>query len=279
MSRAVFYSTACLPGTEPLEQRIAKLVEAGVPGIELGQNVSVPGGLDWKSLRNFPVAWAVHNYFPPPASDFLLNLAGEDPASLDFCRRAIRVCGEIGAWIYSVHGGFRADIPVNELGTPIQSRPVADYEAAYGRLRVSLEKLCDAAGTVNVLVEPNVVAGFNAGIEDQLLMVRSREIRRLAEDLRRPNFGVLVDTGHLKVTAASLGFDPQEFLSDIEPWVKAFHLHSNDGTKDSHQPSFPGDWTFEAARRFPGVPIIVEAHFDSPEALARYHAECAPQWN
>lgn len=277
MSRPVFYSTACLPGKEPLERRIARLMEAGVPGIELGQNVSISADAGWKSLRELPVSWAVHNYFPPPATDFLLNLAAEDPASVDFCRQALRVCGEIGACIYSVHGGFRSDIPVAELGRPIQARPVAAYEEAYARLRVALEDLCDAAGAVMVLVEPNVVAGFNAQIEDQLLMVRSRELRRLAEDLRRPNFGVLVDTGHLKVTAASLGFDPQEFLSEIGPWVKAFHLHSNDGTKDTHQPSRPGDWTFEAVRRFPGVPVIVEARFETEEALARYHAEIA--WN
>lgn len=274
--RPIFYSTACLSAKEPLEQKIRTLIASGAPGVELGQNVTVPEGFDWSSLRGTPCA--VHNYFPPPATDFLLNLAEEKTTSMNFCRHALEVCEKIGAQMYSVHGGFRADIPISELGSPIESRAVADYEDAYARLLASLRALGKEAGKMSLLVEPNVVAGFNAGIRDQLLMVTGAELMRLVNDVDLDNFGVLLDLGHLKVTAQTLGFDPLDFIEEISILISAFHLHSNDGKSDQHRPAMPDDWTFEITRdkRFRHLPIVIESHFDSPEALASYQTNFAP---
>ena len=60
--------------------------------------------------------------------------------------------------------------------------------------------------------------------------------------LRRPNVGVLLDVGHLKVSAESLGFSADAAVRTMASHIMALHLSDNDGAQDSNQPIREGSW-------------------------------------
>ena len=56
------------------------------------------------------------------------------------------------------------------------------------------------------------------------------------------NVNLLVDVAHLKVSAQTLGFDPREMFKLCEPWIQAYHLSDNDGTRDSNESIQENSW-------------------------------------
>lgn len=263
-----------------LPELLASLTGAGIDRIELGwapphSGLELPQG-----LAAFPARWLVHNYFPAPTRPFVLNLASQDIVTLErsreFCRQAIRLSADLGAPFYSVHCGFLAEFEPGSLGRKLEYAEICDYERGYATFRTSLQLLLLEAKAVGIrlLVEPNVVAPFNLinGRNLLLMLAEPREFTRLLTDLPDTFFGVLLDLGHLKVTATTLGFDMLEFITAVAPAIGAFHVHDNDGTNDQHQPVSADSWTFEIIRqpRFAGRPVVNEAKFESVPAMAAH---------
>lgn len=263
-----------------LPELLTSLTGAGIDRIELGW--SPPHGelVLPQGLAAFPARWLVHNYFPAPAHPFVLNLAAQDPATLDrsreFCRQAIRLSAALGAPFYSVHCGFLAEFEPGSLGRKLDYTEICDYERGYATFCTSLQLLlieAKAAG-IRLLIEPNVVAPFNLidGRNLMLMMAEPRELSRLLTDLPNERLGVLLDLGHLKVSAATLGFAVADFIETVAPAVGAFHLHDNNGSADQHRPVSPDSWTLDVIRqpRFNSRPIVIEAKFDSAAAMVEH---------
>lgn len=263
-----------------LPELLASLTGVGIDRIELGW-APPHGGLKLpQGLAAFPARWLVHNYFPAPTQPFVLNLASQDPATLDrsreFCRQAIRLSADLGAPFYSVHCGFLAEFEPGSLGRKLDYAGICDYEQGYATFRTSLQLLLleAKASGILLLIEPNVVAPFNLidGRNLLLMLAEPREFTRLLADLPDEHLGVLLDLGHLKVTATTLGFDMTEFISAVAPAVGAFHLHDNDGTKDQHLPVTADSWTLDIIRqpRFADRAVVNEAKFESTAAMVEH---------
>ena len=105
-----------------------------------------------------------------------------------------------------------------------------------------LLSVADAAG-INLLIENNVCTPDMVG---KLLLQQTDEFTELFERINQPRLGILCDTGHLNVSAHTLGFDRIDFVRDLQQHIRGFHLHDNDGTADQHQPVAEGSWIFEA---------------------------------
>lgn len=263
-----------------LRELLAGLTVAGVEAIELGW-APPPGGLRLPDeLTALPAHWLVHNYFPTPAEPFVLNLASQDAVNLrrsrDFAGAAIRLSAQLGAPFYSVHCGFLAEFEPGRLGRQLNYAKICDYERGYETFLQSLRLLLGTArdAGIRLLVEPNVVAPFNLveGRNRLLMLAEPPEFTRLLADLPDPRLGILLDLGHLKVSATTLGFTPADFIDTVAPAVGAFHLHDNDGTADQHRPVAPGSWTLDVIRqaRFAGRPVVAEAKFESAAAMVKH---------
>jgi len=282
MSRnPIFASTAGIARHfKSLPDLLAAATAAGLDCIELGWSPPLAGLELPDGLAAFRARWLVHNYFPAPAEPFVLNLASQAPDTLRRSRelsvRAIRLCAAVGAPFYSVHCGFLAEFDPGSLGRPLAYDELCDYERGYETFLASLGVLLGEARAsgVRLLVEPNVVASFNLIEErNQLLMLAEpHEFTRLLRDVPDERLGVLVDLGHLKVTASTLGFTAAEFIEAVAARVGGFHLHDNDGRTDLHQPVEPGSWALDVLRqaRFAQCPVVVEAKFPDLAALVKH---------
>jgi sugar phosphate isomerase/epimerase len=121
-------------------RRLAAILEVcdenGVTGLELSALD------DWQPelLAGTARRYLVHNYCPPPATPFVLNLASSDSLvleqSLSHCRGAIDLSASLGAPVYAAHAGFALDLEPRLLGDPEASltmkRSTPDFWRARG---------------------------------------------------------------------------------------------------------------------------------------------------
>ena len=282
MSRPLIYASTAAVSSHfrTLPELLESLTCLGINGIELGWSPPLAGLALPAGLGRFSARFLVHNYFPAPVQPFVLNLASQNAATLqrsrDFCTAALRLSTALGAPFYSVHCGFLAELDRVSLGGTLTFAEICDYERGYTTFAESLSLLLAEAKTagLGLLVEPNVVAPPNLveGRNALLMMAEPRELVRLLGDFNSSPLGVLLDLGHLKVTATTLGFRPAEFIEAVAPAIGGFHLHDNDGTSDQHQPVRPGSWTLDVLRqpRFHELPVVVEAKFPGAKALAEH---------
>ena len=221
-------------------------------------------------IRGLPLL--VHNYFPPPAEPFVLNLAATDPAirsaSLNLCREAIELSAQIGGTVYGVHAGFAMNLTATMLGQPEQQAalppealiPPARAMETFRQAVLDLAAFAQTCG-VRLLLENNVITPQQvaAGRGDSLLLTTPDGCREFFAGLDDPSVGLLLDTGHARVSAQAFGFDPAEFLRGDLP-LGGIHLSDNDGTRDSNRPFGPDAWFAPSLRRFAELPITVEVY-------------------
>jgi sugar phosphate isomerase/epimerase len=275
----LFVSTACLPGCEELSLRLQKLASVGIRNIELGGGVRLDKPFS-KNLIPANIKILLHNYFPPPAIPFVLNLASRSlqirEASVALVRNAIRLSAELGAGFFSVHGGFITDAV--SFGThsfafpmPAHETEAADAMKRFVEVLAALGKEAQRAG-ISLLIENNVCSVENKG---KLLFQCAEEFEDFFEQCDLPNVGILLDTGHLNVSSRTYGFEPHEFVDRLERRIQAFHVHGNDGIEDRHQEVRKNDWIIPVLTRarFAQAPIIMETKFKDLDSLRRGYSQ------
>lgn len=268
MSR--YFSTGAFL-TGDLQKIVAVGLEQGI-NIELGSALPYsPGLLDPVKRAKGRVRFLVHNYFPPPEESFVLNLASTDAMihfqSMEVCRRAIDLCSELGAPFYSVHAGFAFHIAPEELGNPSAQARVRPEQRiprkqAYERFVFSVKELAAYAShrKIGFAVENNVLTAENVTHKgsNPLLLADIEEISRFFGDIDDSPIGLLLDTGHAKVSALTRGVRPEKYLEVLWPHIRALHLSDNDGTKDSHQAFNRYAWFAPFLKEMATYPCVIE---------------------
>jgi len=278
-THSIFVSTSCLPGVEPIDSRLSLYLSHGLNAIELAAGVSVEKN-SLSNIAGIECNILVHNYFPKPPEHFVLNLASQNQRllelSMSLCERAIDLAAILKAPFYSVHAGFRANLTPESLGKPLEYERTFPYDVAYHTFVRSIRQLAAFGRSrgVGILVELNVLPRFNLvqGRNELALICEGGEVTNLIRDVDDPGLGILLDTGHLNVTSHTLGFDRMAFVDQVAPHIRAFHVHDNDRTADTHQPVQPGSWVFDVLSRpeFADLPIVVEAKLANVAELRRH---------
>lgn len=252
-------------------------VEHGIHRLELSSGTRFVDGMLGPVRRRHgrPLTYLVHNYFPPHARPFVLNLAALDDTararSLEHCRAAIDLAAELGSPFYSVHAGSAMNARPEELGKPLAHRAHREVDRAYAAFVENVKGLAEHAGRkgLKLLVENHVVAPFNLidGQNRFLFASAAEEMLRFVDDVRSEHLGLLLDVGHLNVTAASLGFDRLKCIEAVAPHVKAFHLSENDGTADQNLAVRPDSWFLGVLRDFRDTIAVIESYRLEPAEI------------
>ena len=121
----IYVSSSCSK-QKKIGAAIRELAEHGFQDIELS------GGTDYYEdyeddifdlKEKYNLNFLVHNYFPPPKEDFVLNLASLDDAiferSFAHLCKAIQLSCLLGADKFGFHAGFYTDISVDEIGKAV----------------------------------------------------------------------------------------------------------------------------------------------------------------
>ena len=219
------------------------------------RHVELSGGLHSKEflteLKTVPrdLILQIHNYFPPPATPFVFNLASNvfdiSEMSIGLARNAIQISSGLERSIYSFHAGFRINPRANELGGKLVARQLMSRRLAieiFIERVLLLAKEAESMG-VRLMIENNVItqSNFNRFGEDPLLFTCPDEIFAVMKEMPK-NVGLLLDVAHLKVSANTLDFDLINGHEKLKPWIKGYHLSDNSGDIDSNEQVTSASW-------------------------------------
>ena len=194
-----------------------------------------------KDLENQGLNIQIHNYFPVPENPFVLNLASKDDLisklSIDHCMNAIKLAANLKLKRFSVHAGFCIDPSTKELGKPFNRKNLIQNRDSFldrfiKRVKL-LKRFADNLG-VDLYIENNVSIVENIFDGKPLLLASNYEEIKNIRDLT--NVKILIDTGHLIVSANSLGLNEREELEKVKGLANAYHLSSNNRLRDQNKP-------------------------------------------
>ncbi len=240
-----------------------------------GYNIEFSSGLPFLSemetiYKNCTVPRMPHNYFPAPEIPFVLNLASlnEDirRESINHCKRGLDLANHSQSPFFAAHAGFCIDPDPKELGNQLVAKSF-DKLKCWDKFIDSLHEILVYAEKLDTafLIENNVIADFNlVNGENPLLCCDPEEINQLFEEMKFPKYlGVLLDTGHFKVSAQTLGFDLDNGIGEIASQIKGIHHNDNDGKRDVNHQLKPDYWFFKHLSKYIQIPHVLEVKCDS----------------
>lgn len=230
-------------------QTVIEFAKYGICNIELSGGIFDPNQIDPLKKISSEINLQLHNYFPPPQDPFVLNLASQNDnirlRSIALAERALLLSSEIGANSYAIHAGFLIDPRVSELGRTAEIRVLSDRNTAIETFINSINYLATIAERLNLilLIENNVVSKRNANqfSQNPFLMADPSECKKIMSRLPC-NVNLLIDVAHLKVSAKSLNFKPENMFSDCMDWIYGYHLSDNNGEEDANEVVTKTSW-------------------------------------
>lgn len=255
----VFVSTGAF-GRIDLEDMLELSANANITHVELSSGARNRSAELSKMLTtqvDKRLNFLVHNYFPVPVRPFVLNLASDDVQMLDLsrehCKRAIDLAAQLGAPFYSVHAGFCIHLRPEHLGKKLQGETISKARA----LEIFIEsvKILGEYGAqcgVMLAIENNVVSPQNLvnGENSLLLGVTGDDLVEIMQLTNMNNVRLLLDVAHLKVSSNSLGFNADNVIEQIAPWIIACHLSDNDGHADTNEVLTDQSWFWQPLAKF-----------------------------
>lgn len=236
-------SSGCFMCNE-LDKIVSIARKIGIENIELSANVKHNGRTELtKDLtKHSDINFLIHHYFPAPHDPFVCNIA--HPAtvekSCEFIQENIKMCGILGIPYYSLHAGYGINPKATLLGNDQSFLIPIPYEQSlklFVDTAIKLEKFADQF-KVKLLWENNVVAFVNQfeNTRTPYLFSDIKFLEELENDSWWKNALVLLDIGHLKVSANTLKFSIDEFMERISQKVVHIHASDNDGLVDNNKP-------------------------------------------
>jgi sugar phosphate isomerase/epimerase len=229
--KRLFLSTSCIM-TENIVEDIMKISEI-TGNIELSggsqQEPYLLGNLK-KLKEKKDISFLIHNYFPPPKNNFVLNIANTNDVTRGFIKETMEYVRGLEIDYYSIHSGFTRDLDLEDelLSTNPRGKQytlegiyenVEWFRNEFPETKLALENM--HPGNNN---EENIFLGHIDRIID--ILENSEEIY------------LLLDLGHLKISSVILDFDfnaaVQILLDKYIDRILEIHLSENEGLCDDH---------------------------------------------
>ena len=219
----------------------------GIGAIEISSGHAYEEGLPEKLVafeQEGRTCLLLHNFAPPVPEQLLIDLAEPDAARrqavVDYLKACVSLTHRLGADYFSFHAGYRVPYVFGRKNyEAAQRQPV---EKALNHFIAGLRPVLAHAVSLGVHlgVENHVV---EPGNEENLILFDAPGFEALFTAADSPFLHLHLDTGHLNVTAATLGFDKSAFTRRFKDKILAAHVHANDGLADKHE-AFDSDFWF-----------------------------------
>ncbi len=262
------------------------LKEMGINSIELSGGKPKESFLEeLKSIKDNTL-FAIHNYFPPPVTPFVFNLASNNDTilslSLNHAKKAIDTAAEIGIPVYSFHAGFLFDPIVDELGKKFGKYNLIPRQEGFEIFIHSLKELGKYAASkeITLLIENNVIskANFERFNGNPLLFTEPTEAEAIMK-LCPPNIQTLVDVGHLLVSSITQNFAYEDYFQKLDPWINAYHLSDNNGFEDQNLEINPNSWFWKFLKsRTEVLYASLEIYNINKEQIIKQYGICNACW-
>ena len=239
----IYISTSCIKEKNIIDV-LKILVKNNIKNIELSGGTKYFQGLEDQLIRfvdKEKINVRVHNYFPPPEKDFVVNIASLNSEiydkSINHCIKAIKLAKKLGSDKYSVHAGFLIDPGVKEIGfgNKLEKKKLYDNQLATNKFITSYNILKNEGGKkFKIYIENNVLSksNYEKYHNNPFLLTTKNDYENLRKKFK---FDLLLDVAHLKVSANSLNKDFDKELKYLYNQTDYVHLSGNDALEDSNK--------------------------------------------
>ena len=282
----MIYISSAAVNSSSIEDSVNKLVGIGFRNIELSGGTRYSDNIlkKLKDLKNkFSLNYLIHNYFPPPQQDLVINIASQDERtrleSINFVKGSIKLAQDLKIDCYTLHSGYAREFRPSKKNDYFisDSHPGISPELASTFMFKSLSTIREYARERGVRIGLENLFPTEKAPNDSLLCIPADIIQFLDQFDKEENIGLLLDLGHLLISANYFGFSKDDFIDTLctQYFHKVFgiHLSGNDGRKDYHTLLSPNCWQLRTARRFnlEKTPITVECRgFNTKDLLNQY---------
>jgi sugar phosphate isomerase/epimerase len=252
----IYISTGGFQNLTP-QDVIKKFNKQGIKSIELsgGKYTNLKKIFKFMKKRN-KINFSLHNYFPVPKNKFVINLSSFNKKiynkTLLNIQKSINLSSKLNSRYFGFHAGFLFDPNIKDLGkkfsnTKLQNRKKT-IEIFLKRVNLLAKKA--KKKNVKILIENNVITreNFKKFKQDPLLLTHPDEMVNFFKKCNK-NVGLLLDVGHLKVSAKTLGFNLSKAHEKLKPYIKGYHLSDNDGLRDSNKEFSKKSWFFSKLKK------------------------------
>jgi sugar phosphate isomerase/epimerase len=211
------------------------------------QNIELSGGTEYyedyendifELKEKYALNLLIHNYFPPPKEEFVLNLASQDDniynRSIEHLKQAIRLSNKIGAIRFGFHAGFFIDIKADEIGKTVAIKDIGDIECGLKRFCKGFLDLKKEAGDIKLYVENNVYSLSNFCNYDKYNPFMLTTANDYSALIKKIDFNLLLDIGHLYVSTKTLGLSFEREFEQLFAVSDYIHLSDNDSFHDQN---------------------------------------------
>ena len=236
----IFISSACV-SNDKIKDSVLELAKNGFKNIELS------GGTNYYDLilddliqikNKYKLNFICHNYFPPPAEHFVLNLASLDDdiflKTYNQLEKAIKLTQKLNVDKFGFHAGFYFNIPLNEIGKKISKHSLFDREKSINRFCKAFKKLKKTNHNINLYLENNVISSenFKNFGENFFMLTNAKEYIELKKLI---DFQLILDVAHLKVSCKTLNLNFQNELDYLIQQSNYIHISDNNALADQNK--------------------------------------------
>lgn len=237
----IYISSSCVKHKK-IKDSIEELAIKGFKNIELSGGTDTYDNLeeDLISLKNkYSLKFVCHNYFPPPKSHFVLNLASLDDEiyekSIEHYKNSINLSKKLNSKKFSIHAGFFQDLSVDEIGKQIKHSHLQNKEKAIERFCAGFNEIKKDAQGIDIYIENNVFSNSNKlsfNNNNPFMMTNAKEYFELKKMI---DFKLLLDIAHLKVSCHTLNINFMDELNILLDETDYIHLSNNNGLEDQNK--------------------------------------------
>ncbi|EIM64657.1 TIM barrel protein [Desulfobacter postgatei] len=220
---------------------VKELVDQGFRNIELTGGTEYYDGCESELLelkKGYNLNFLVHNYFPPPKDPFILNLASLNTdiyeASLNHLKKALRMTRLFGGKQFGFHAGFFIDRPVDEIGRKFGKSNLYDKEKALENFIDAFHILKNEFHDINLYIENNCYSESNYMVYGNNAPFMLLTFHDFTELRKRIDFTLLMDIGHLMVSANTFHLDFKKEFQDMFEASDYIHISNNDRRHDQN---------------------------------------------
>ena len=244
----LYVSTTFIKDGKKIKMALDILKSAGVENVEIGSSHAYESNYNY--IKNYKFNFLIHNYFPVPKKDFVINIASLSKKirerSINQIKRSIEFYKKINAKIYTFHPGFigdplRANRNKKNYDFLWKKKNIKDqYLLAYNQMILSLKKIVNFAKKKDVKIAIETEGSFKK--RNFLLLQRPEEYKNLFKFFSPKDIGINLNIGHLNLASNAFSFSKSKFVDMIKPYIVAIELSHNNGIEDQHLPLKKNLW-------------------------------------
>ena len=249
----IFVSTTFAKDNSKISDVLSTCKKENIINIELGSNHIYEKDLK-KIIQKYNFRYLVHNYFPIPKKDFVVNIASFNKKnrikSIQHAKKAINFCRAINSKLYTIHPGFLVD-PIKANKTKKNYDFIwqdhnnlnENYNLAFKNMLSSLKEIVLFAKNKKVKVAIETEGSFNK--KNLLLMQKPGEYKELFKYFNPNELGINLNIGHLNLASKAFKFSKFKFIKKLKKYILAIELSHNNGIEDQHLPLRKSEWYWE----------------------------------